>query len=81
MLCSVMQTADKITSTTSLINGWMSANKLKMNNDKTEIIVCGTNPKRKLVNIDSIDIGDVNVALSSEVKDLGVIIDSGISFN
>ena len=52
-----------------------------MNNDKTEIIVCGTNPKRKLVNIDSIDIGDVNVALSSEVKDLGVIIDSRISFN
>ena len=78
---SVMQAADKITSTTSLINDWMSANKLKMNNDKTEIILCGTNPKRKLVNIDSIDIGDVNVALSSEVKDLGVMIDSGFSFN
>ena len=49
---SVLQTVDKITSTTSLVNDWMSANKLKMNNDKTDIIVCGTNPKRKLVNID-----------------------------
>ena len=58
----------------------MTMNKLKMNNEKTEIMVCGTNAKRKLVNIDSVDIGGVPISLSDEVKDLGVFIDSSISF-
>ena len=53
----------------------MTMNKLKMNNDKTEIMVCGTIAKRKLVNINLVDIGGVPISLSDEVKDLGVFID------
>ena len=55
--------------------------KLKMNNDKTEIMVCGTIAKRKQVNVDNVNIGNESIAFSSEVKDLGVYIDSNISFN
>ena len=51
-----------------------------MNSDKTEIMVCGTNAKRKQVNVDSVDIGGEAISLSDEVKDLGVFIDSSISF-
>ena len=48
----------------------MTMNKLKMNNDKTEIMACGTNAKRKQVNVDSVDIGGEAISLSNEVKDL-----------
>ena len=30
---------------TAKVNQWMTANKLKMNGDKTEIMICGTIPK------------------------------------
>ena len=78
---SILNTVDQITSSTSDINDWMTTNKLKMNNDKTEIIVCGTLAKRKQVNFDSVTIGSESIALSNEVKDLGVFIDSGLSFD
>ena len=51
-----------------------------MNNDKTEIMACGTLVKLKQINIDSVTIGSENIALSDEVKDLGVFIDSNMSF-
>ena len=78
---SVSHTVDQISSSTSAINDWMTINKLKMNNDKTEIMVCGTIAKRKQVNVDNVNIGNESIAFSSEVKDLGVYIDSNISFN
>ena len=40
---------DKISTSTDDINLWMSANKLKMNNEKTEILLCGTNARLKSV--------------------------------
>ena len=78
---SIVSTVDNITSVTSDISDWMTVNKLKMNNDKTEIMVCSTNAKRKHVNFDSVDIGGESISLSNEVKDLGVFIDSNMSFN
>ena len=52
-----------------------------MNNDKTEIMACGTLVKLKQINIDSVTIGSECIALADEVKDLGVFIDSNMSFN
>ena len=42
---------DKISKSTDDINLWMSANKLKMNNEKTEILLCGTNARLKSVTL------------------------------
>ena len=78
---SILNTVNNITSSTSNINDWMSKNKLKMNTDKTEIMACGTIAKRKQVNINAVIIGNESITLSDEVKDLGVYIDSSISFN
>ena len=52
-----------------------------MNNDKTEIMACGTLVKLKQINIDPVTIGRECIALADEVKDLGVFIDSNMSFN
>ena len=78
---SILNTVEQITSSTSDINDWMTSNKLKMNNDKTEIMACGTLVKLKQINIDSVTIGSECIALADEVKDLGVFIDSNMSFN
>ena len=48
---------------------------LKLNDDKTEIIVFTSKYKHNLYNDLSITIGDTVVDCSSQVKDLGVIFD------
>ena len=39
------------------IDSWMTTNKLKKNNDKTEMFQCGTNNKLKLINSNSAKVG------------------------
>ena len=78
---SISTISDKLSISTSEINDWMTSNKLKMNKDKTEILLCGTNPKLKNITLDTIKIGEDLISLSCDVKDLGVFIDGNISFN
>ncbi len=61
------------------INEWMIANKLKMNTDKTEVMLCGTSSKLKSINVDSADICDDTVSFSSHVKNLGVFMDQNFN--
>ena len=63
----------------SEIKGWMKQNMLKLNDDKTELIVFTSNYKQDLYNDLSITIGDTVVDCSSQVKDLGVIFDRVLS--
>ena len=59
----------------SEIREWMNQNMLKLNDDKTEVIVFTSKYKQDLYNDLSITIGDTVVDCSSQVKDLGVIFD------
>ena len=63
----------------SEIREWMKQNMLKLNDDKTELIVFTSKYKQDLYNDLSITIGDTVVDCSSQVKDLGVIFDRVIS--
>ena len=63
----------------SEIREWMNQNMLKLNNDKTELIVFTSKYKQDLYNELSITIGDTVVGCSSQVKDLGVIFDRVLS--
>ena len=63
----------------SEIREWMNQNMLKLNDDKTELIVFTSNYKQDLYNDFSITIGDTVVDCSSQVKDLGVIFDRVLS--
>ena len=58
----------------------MNQNMLKLNDDKTELIVFTSKYKQDLYNDLSITIGDTTVVdCSSQVKDLGVIFDRVLS--
>ena len=65
----------------SEVNIWMRSNKLKMNNDKTEILPCSTVHKLSSLENTTLEIDNETVPFSNKVKNLGVIIDSSLSLN
>jgi hypothetical protein len=60
---------------------WMADQKLKMNNSKTEIIIYGTKQQLAKVQMDSICVGGVDIKCVDSVRDLGVLMDSALSFD
>ena len=65
----------------SEIGEWMKRNMLKLNDEKTELIVFSSKYKQDLYNYLSITIGDTVVNCSSQVRDLGVIFDRVLSLH
>ena len=61
------------------IKKWMTINRLKLNDDKTEVILLGTKDKRELVNLDSVKICESDIKIVDKVRNLGLIFDSGLS--
>ena len=61
------------------VKSWMVANKLKLNDDKTEAIICGSDVSLRKVSITSIKVGDSDITLSDTVRDLGLFIDSRLT--
>ena len=59
----------------------MSANKLKINNEKTKILLCGTNAKLKSVRPNSLKIGNNIIDFSPEVKNLGLCLENNLSMD
>ena len=63
------------------IKDWMCGNKLKLNEDKTEIMVLGTSQKLKCLETSSINFGDVKIDFKDNVKNLGVYFDSQLTMS
>ena len=63
----------------SEIREWMNQNMLKLNDDKTELIVFTSKYQQDLYNELSITIGGTVVDCSSQVRDLGVMFDRVLS--
>ena len=59
---------EKVSTSTDDINLWMSANKLKMNNEKAEILLCSTNATLKPARPKSLKIGNNIIGFSTKVK-------------
>ena len=59
----------------------MLADRLKINDDKTEFLVIGTKQQLAKVNIDSINVGTAEVSSSSEVKNLGCWLDNQLKLD
>ena len=62
-------------------NSWMTENKLKMNADKTEIMICGSVQKLNNVNLNSIVIDDDAISISESVRNLGFYFDKNFNLN
>ena len=61
------------------IRKWMSQDKLLMNDAKTELLLIGTRQQLAKVRIDSITIGNSDIAPQSPVRNLGVWLDCNLS--
>ena len=70
----MMQTID---SCTTSISTWMRTHFLKLNCDKTELLII-TKPSLKGYRLPSLDICESSISSSIEVKDLGVYFDSAL---
>jgi len=58
------------------VNSWMTANKLKLNGEKTEILVLGSDRRIKQAGVDSISVAGKSVAVSKgPIKNLGAKFD------
>ena len=71
-----------VSSTQSCISqhqSWMTVNKLKLNEDKTEMILIST-PKSNLTLPSSVDLNGRSITISSSVRNLGVTFDQSLSF-
>ena len=62
------------------IRNWMLINFLLLNSDKTEVLVLGPHAARSKLSDYIITLDDLSVSSCAAVKDLGVIIDSSLSF-
>ena len=76
---SLKSAVSKLQSSLSAVQLWMSANMLKMNNGKTELIVFA--PKSHLQDLAdlTVNVGGKTIELSPAVDNLGVIFDSALS--
>jgi hypothetical protein len=58
------------------IRKWMKKNKLKLNNDKTELLVITSPGKMKKVHLPQLEIGGCPIPTSDSCRNLGVMFDS-----
>ena len=63
------------------VKAWMKVNKLKLNDEKTEVILLGNNNITKYVPAPSLHINDVSLEAPDKVKNLGVTIDKNLSLS
>jgi len=61
------------------IGNWMSTNYLKLNNDKTELIILGGARQLKFINFKFIEIGNIKIETSPTIRNIGVIMDSTLN--
>ena len=59
----------------------MQADKLNLNENKTEVMLIGTRHQLSKVNLDSLTVGDTSVAIVNKARNLGVWFDSQLNFN
>jgi len=62
------------------VKQWMNCNRLKLNDSKTEALLCGTPQRGESCPSRSLLVGDATIEFSSCVKSLGVFIDCDLSF-
>ena len=61
------------------VKAWMTQNKLKLNDPKTDIIPCSTLTKINTFDVDQLIIGNCTITFSNKSNNLGVFIDNDLS--
>jgi len=71
----------KINECMSDIRSWMLDNCLKLNEDKTEVVILGTARHKKQLNISSINICGKDIPIAGAAKNIGVTLDSTLKLD
>ena len=61
------------------IRDWMSSNRLRLNEDKTQVIWLGTRQQLDKVMVQDLNLPNAMVSFSTVVNDLGVLLDSQLT--
>ena len=72
---------DKIEKCVSSVSSWMTANRLKLNSEKTEFIMIGTKRQLAKMEYSSITIANETIQSQPTIRNLGVIFDSELKMN
>ena len=76
---SEAEALNEITNCIAAVRKWMLQHKLKINDDKTELIIIGGSKQLPKVSLDSIQVGECTVSPVQKVRNLGVIFDENLS--
>jgi hypothetical protein len=74
------QSLSLLSDTLDSLHKWLSRNYLSLNPSKTEFLLIGSPQQRSKLSISSFSFSGVTVACSTSVRNLGVILDSDLSF-
>ena len=80
-LSSENSAVSAIQSCISAIRSWLLANKLLINDTKTEFLIIGTRQQLSKIQIDSISVGESSISSSKEVRNLGAWLDNTLSMS
>lgn len=61
------------------VKTWMRTNKLQLNNDKTEVMLCATESKLNKIEVSEIQLAETDIHFSDKAKNLGVFLDKNLS--
>ena len=75
---SESEALNEITNCIAAVRKWMLQHKLKINDDKTELIIIGGSKQLPKVSLDSIQVGECTVSPVQKVRNLGVIFDENL---
>ena len=78
---NVQAIGDIVNDCTKAVQSWLLQNGLCLNPDKSEAILVGTSSQLKKVEQESVTVADCVIPFKSTIKNLGVIIDSNLSFD
>ena len=63
----------------TLIRDWMANNRLKLNEDKTQVIWLGTRQQLSKIMAQSLTLPNATVQFTNNINDLGVLLDSQLT--
>lgn len=76
---SACKAIENVQNCCAAVKQWMATNKLKLNDSKTEVLVCGPPDRRDQVPVVSLTVGDASISFSESAKTLGVYFDATLS--
>ena len=76
-----LQNLQLLSSTLDDVHIWFSSNKLTLNPSKTEFLIIGTTQQRSKLNCKTLLFGTSNVSISPCARNLGVMINSDLSYS